>query len=41
MNLSKKRRRILEGLGVMNAQALGISELIVGTSRRARGKLTM
>jgi hypothetical protein len=41
LNLRKKKRRILEGPDVLNAQVLGISELIVGILRRASGRHTM
>jgi hypothetical protein len=40
LNLRKKRRKTPEDPDVLNAQALGISELIVGTLRRARGRHT-
>jgi hypothetical protein len=38
--LRKKRRKTPEDLDVLNAQALGIFGLIVGTLRRARGRHT-
>jgi hypothetical protein len=41
LNLRKKIRKILEDLGVLNAQALGISGLIAGILKRAKGKHTM
>jgi hypothetical protein len=41
LNLRKMKRRIPEGLDVMNAQDLGIFKPIAGILRRARGRLTM
>jgi hypothetical protein len=41
LTLRKKKKRIPEGPNVLNAQVLGIFELIVGTSRKARERLTM
>jgi hypothetical protein len=40
-NLRKKRRKIPEDPDVLNAQAMGISGLIVGILKRARGRRIM
>jgi hypothetical protein len=41
LNLRKQRRKMPEVRDVLSAQDLGIYELIVGTSRRAKGRHTM
>jgi hypothetical protein len=41
LNLRKQRRKIPEVRDVLSAQDLGIYELIVGTSRMAKGRHTM
>jgi hypothetical protein len=41
LNPRKQKRKILEVLNVLSAQDLGIYELIVGTSRKAKGRHTM
>jgi hypothetical protein len=41
LNPRKKKRRIPEVQDVLNVQDLGTYGMIVGTSRRARGRLTM
>jgi hypothetical protein len=41
LNLRKKIRKIPEDPDALNAQALGISGLIAGILKRARGKHTL
>jgi hypothetical protein len=41
LNLRKLRRKIPDAQDVLSAQGLGINGLIVGTSRREKGRLTM
>jgi hypothetical protein len=41
LNLRKRRRKTLEVRDALSAKDLGIYELIVGTSRRAKGRHTM
>jgi hypothetical protein len=41
LNLRKKRRKIPEDPDALNAQALGISGLIAGILKRARGRRIM